>query len=138
MGRIVALDYGKKRTGVAVSDPLKIIATALDTVDTSQLLTFLTQYCKQEEVETIVIGKPTDLLNRETHATQGASRMSAQIKKTFPGIQVVDVDERFTSKIAFDTMLASGISKKKRKDKALVDKLSATLILQSYLEQQAR
>ena len=134
MGRILALDYGSKRTGVAVSDSLQMIANPLDTVDTIRIIPFLKEYCRQEKVETIVIGIPVDLLNQETHATKGAQEMVSKIKKALPKIDVTEVDERLTSKMAFDTVVASGISKKKRKDKALVDKLSATLILQSYLE----
>ncbi|MEM1405186.1 MAG: Holliday junction resolvase RuvX [Bacteroidota bacterium] len=135
MGRILALDYGSKRTGIAVSDPLKMIANPLSTVDTNELIPFLTRYFQQEEVETVVVGIPVDLMSRETHGTKGAENMVKKIKGQFPHIAVVTMDERFTSKMAFDSMMASGISKKKRADKALVDKLSATIILQSFMEQ---
>lgn len=135
MGRILALDYGSKRTGIAVSDPLKMIANPLETVNTSQLISFLTHYCTQEDVETIVVGIPVDLMNRETDGTKGARNIVVKLKELLPAIGIIEADERFTSKMAFDSMLSAGISKKKRSDKGLVDKLSATLILQSYMEQ---
>ncbi|MEM9856494.1 MAG: Holliday junction resolvase RuvX [Bacteroidota bacterium] len=135
MGRILALDYGSKRTGIAVTDPLKMIANPLETIETSQLIPFLTTYCEQEEVEIIVVGFPKDLMNRSTHGTEGAQRILDTLNKRFPSIQLRPVDERFTSKMAFDTMLSAGLSKKKRSNKELVDKLSATIILQSFLEQ---
>ncbi|MEM7109400.1 MAG: Holliday junction resolvase RuvX [Bacteroidota bacterium] len=131
----MALDYGSKRTGIAVSDRLKMIASPLDTVKTEQLLSFLSTYLQREEVETIVVGLPVDLMNRETHGTKGALKITKKIKAQFPDIGVVNADERFTSKMAFEGILASGIPKKKRTDKELVDKLSATIILQSYMEQ---
>ncbi|MEM6522691.1 MAG: Holliday junction resolvase RuvX [Bacteroidota bacterium] len=135
MARILALDYGSKRTGIAVSDPLRIIANPLETVSSDQLIPFLTSYCAKENVDTIVIGVPTDLFNRETHGTKGAQLIMEKIKKLFPSLSIVKADERFTSKIAFDSMLSSGISKKKRTNKELVDKLSATIILQSFMAQ---
>ena len=135
MGRILALDYGSKRTGIAVSDPLKMIANPLATVDTDELIPFLTHYLQQEELETFVVGIPLDLMNRKTHGTKGAENIVERIKGLFPHIGVVTIDERFTSKIAFDSMKVSGISKMKRADKSLVDKLSATIILQSFMEQ---
>ncbi|TRX51622.1 Holliday junction resolvase RuvX [Fulvivirga sp. M361] len=135
MGRILALDYGIKRTGVAVTDPLQIIATPLDTVDTKTLLDFLKRYCVEEAVETIVIGMPKDLQNRDTHATVPVKKVIQSLEHVLPAIPIVQVDERFTSKMAFDTMLAAGVKKKDRRNKANVDKLSATIILQSFLDQ---
>lgn len=135
MSRILALDYGSKKTGIAVTDPLKIIANPLDTIATSELFRYLEIYCEKEEVESIVVGIPVDMLNQETHGTKGAENLVLKIKEAFPNVQVIKIDERFTSKMAFDTMVSSGISKKKRRNKELVDKLSATIILQSYLEQ---
>lgn len=135
MGRILALDYGLKRTGIAVTDPLKIIANPLTTVDSDKLLVFLQDYCKKEELETIVIGMPKDLFNRETHGTAGAKKIIEVLKQKFPAIPIVEMDERFTSKMAFDTLLSAGAKKSDRQDKEKIDKLSATLILQSYLAQ---
>ena len=135
MGRILALDYGSKRTGVAVTDPLKIIANPLTTVSSGELLAFLEAYCKKEEVETFVVGMPKDLFDRETHGTAGAKKIILTLQKVFPAIPVVEIDERFTSKIAFEAMLSAGAKKSDRRNKSTIDKLSATLILQSYLEQ---
>ena len=135
MGRILALDYGSKRTGIAVTDPLKIIANPLTTVSSGELLAFLEAYCKKEEVETFVVGMPKDLFDRETHGTAGAKKIILTLQKVFPAIPVVEIDERFTSKIAFEAMLSAGAKKSDRRNKSTIDKLSATLILQSYLEQ---
>ena len=135
MARVLALDYGVKRTGIAVTDPLKIIATPLDTIETNALIGFLKNYCATEQVETIVIGMPKDLYNRDTHATGAVRKVIDVITNALPAIPIVQVDERFTSKMAFDTMLTGGVKKKARRDKSTIDKLSATIILQSYLEQ---
>ena len=135
MGRVLALDYGSKRTGIAVTDPLKIIANPLTTVSSGELLAFLEAYCKKEEVETFVVGMPKDLFDRETHGTAGAKKIILTLQKVFPAIPVVEIDERFTSKIAFEAMLSAGAKKSDRRNKSTIDKLSATLILQSYLEQ---
>jgi len=137
VGRILALDHGGKRTGVAVSDPLNIIANPLDTISSDQVISFVRDYCQREEVETIVVGMPKDLLNRDTDGTAGARKVIQALKKALPEIPVVEVDERFTSKIAFDTMLSAGVKKSDRRNKATIDKLSATLILQSFLEQKS-
>ncbi|MFN8437509.1 MAG: Holliday junction resolvase RuvX [Cytophagales bacterium] len=134
MPRILAIDYGLKRTGLAVTDPLQIIATALETVETRNLFNFLKEYIAKENVETIVMGFPKNLDNTDTHTTQVVKQKKVEIGKLFPDIKIVFEDERFTSKMAQATILQSGINKKGRKDKGLVDKVSATIILQSYME----
>ncbi|HTF81002.1 MAG TPA: Holliday junction resolvase RuvX [Cytophagales bacterium] len=133
MGRILAIDYGLKRTGLAVTDPLKIIASALDTVETKQLNTFLKAYLAKEAVETIVLGMPKNLNNQDTDITQVVKQRKAELSKLFPDIKIVYEDERFTSSMAQSAILESGVNKKTRRDKSLVDKVSATIILQSYM-----
>lgn len=135
MGRIIALDYGLKRTGIAVTDSLKLIASPLTTVESATLLDFLRNYFVSEEVERIVVGLPRDLMNRETHGTKGVQSLLVKLSESFPTYPVSTVDERFTSKMAKDSMLAGGMKKKERARKENVDKISATLILQSYLTQ---
>jgi putative Holliday junction resolvase len=130
----MAIDYGLKRTGVAVTDPLQIIANPLETVASNELLTFLTAYIRKEEVECIVVGDPKNLDNTPAQISGEVNRMVETLRKTFPGIAVKTIDERFTSKIAQQTILASGVNKKRRRDKSLVDKISAVIILQSFLE----
>ena len=130
----MAIDYGLKRTGVAVTDPLKIIANPLETVASNELLTFLAAYMRKEEVECIVVGDPKNLDNTPAQISGEVNRMVETLRKTFPGITVKTIDERFTSKIAQQTILASGVNKKRRRDKSLVDKISAVIILQSFLE----
>ena len=134
MPRIIAIDYGSKRTGLAVTDPLQLIASPLTTIPTKELIPFLKDYIGKEEVESIVIGMPKDLSNRDTHSTSNVRKFIGQINKLFPSQKVIEVDERFTSKMAFAAMIEGGLKKKDRKDKATVDKLSATIILQSYLQ----
>lgn len=134
MGRILAIDYGTKRVGIAVTDPLQIIASALDTVHTKDIYTFLAAYVHQEEVTTFVVGMPKNLQNKATDSTSHVIGFVRKLKKNFPAIPLVEVDERFTSKIAFKAMIESGINKKKRAEKGTIDKLSATIMLQSYLE----
>lgn len=135
MPRIVAIDYGLKRTGVAVTDPLQIIATALDTVATQELIPFLKKYLAAEDVECFVVGEAKRLNNTETHATKPTDEFVIKLKSTFPDKNVYRVDERFTSKIAKQTLLDGGLKKKDRRDKALLDSVSATLILQTFMEQ---
>lgn len=137
MGRILAIDHGKKRVGLAITDPLQIIASGLDTVANSDLMNYLTDYMKAEEVETIVLGEPKNLDATDTDSTVMVKHLKARLKKAFPLVKIESMDERFTSKMAFQTMLESGIGKEKRRDKALVDKISATIILQSYMESRA-
>ena len=133
MGRILAIDYGLKRTGLAVTDPLKIIASPLDTVSTADIFKWLKTYVGKEEVERIVIGMPVNLNNANTDATEPVKSFIKKVKTTFPIISVSTEDERFTSKIARQTMILGGMKKKNRKIKANVDKISASIILQSYL-----
>lgn len=134
MARILAIDYGKKRTGIAVTDELQIIANGLETVDSKLLFKFLKEYFTKEEVECVVVGYPMNLDMTKTDGTFLVDEFLEKFKQKFPTMKVETVDERFTSKIAFQTMIDSGISKKKRRDKALVDKISATVILQSYMD----
>jgi putative Holliday junction resolvase len=134
MGRILAIDYGKKRSGIAVTDPLKLIASALATVPTGELLSWLTSYMKTEPVERFVIGDPKNQDGTPTDATRMVHRFIGRLENTFPQIPVTRVDERFTSKMASRSMVESGMKKKDRRNKALVDQVSATLILQGFLQ----
>jgi len=134
MGRILAIDYGKKRTGIAVTDPLQIIASPLETVPTHQLILFLENYHKTENIEEFAIGMPKDLMNKDTDSTASVRSFINLLKKKFPTHKIHQVDERFTSKMAKSAMLAGGMKKSDRRKKENVDKLSATIILQSYLE----
>ena len=134
MSRILAIDYGRKRTGIAVSDPLQIIASGLTTVPTHQLMDFLLNYIKQEQVECIIIGHPKQLNNEDSENMKNIVPFINRLKKILPDMPVQLVDERFTSVLAHQTMLAGGLKKKERQNKALVDEISATIILQSYLE----
>ena len=136
MTRLLALDYGTKRVGIAVTDELQLIASGLCTVRTHDCMDFLIEYLSKESVSTIVMGIPKNLRNQNTDATPYVKGFAKQIRKQFPEMKVELIDERFTSKIAFQSMIDSGLKKKARQDKALVDEVSATLILQSYLEQQ--
>ncbi|MFB0908001.1 MAG: putative Holliday junction resolvase [Spirosomataceae bacterium] len=135
MPRILALDYGGKRTGIAVTDPLKIIATALTTVPSNELLQFLQDYCQTEGVESFVIGYPISLKSQPTDGTKLVENFVEKLKITFPTIPVHLIDERFTSKMAMQSMIASGMSKKNRRVKGNVDKVSAVIILQDFLQQ---
>ncbi len=134
MSRIVAIDYGNKRVGLAVTDPLKLIATPLDTIHTKDIFTFLKTYIQQQEVEAFVVGMPKNLMNNPTDVTSAVIGFVRKLQKEIPTIPVHTLDERFTSRIAFQAMIAGGLKKKDRQNKATVDKVSATLILQSYLE----
>jgi putative holliday junction resolvase len=133
MGRILSIDYGLKRCGLAVTDPLKIIATALDTVETYNLLTYLKTYISLEDVELILIGLPVDLKSQDTDITENVRKFAEVLQKEIPMIQLTFVDERFTSKIASQSLLASGLKKKDRQQKGNLDKISAVIMLQSYL-----
>ena len=134
MGRILAIDYGKKRTGLAVTDPLRIIATALETVSTSELLTFLKTYTKKESVDEFVIGMPKTLRNEDSEIAPLVRKFILELRGQFPGKPVHEVDERFTSSMAQRTMIEGGMKKKDRQVKGNVDKISATIILQSFLQ----
>lgn len=133
MGRILAIDYGTKRTGLAVTDPMQIIASGLTTVDTKELIQYLKTYIKEENVEKFVVGEPKQMDNTASESEVYIQKFLEELIKQFPNIPVERVDERFTSKMAFQTMIDSGLKKKQRQNKALVDEISATLILQSYL-----
>ncbi len=135
MGRIVALDYGQKRTGIAVTDPLKLIASGLTTVSTPSLITFLKHYNTQESIDLFVVGEPKQMNNTPSESEALIQPFLTILATEFPSVPIQRVDERFTSKIALRTMIDGGIPKKKRQDKALIDEISATLILQSYLNQ---
>lgn len=133
MGRILALDFGKVRTGIAVTDELQIIASGLTTVDTKDLITFLKNYIQKEQVELFLVGEPKQMNNEASESEALILPFLIKLERAIPNIPIKRVDERFTSKMAFQTMIDSGLSKKKRQNKALVDEISATLILQSYL-----
>ena len=134
MPRILAIDYGLKRTGLAVTDPLKIIATGLTTVESKQLISFLKNYFNKEEVELIIIGEPKNLDDTDTDATPFVQKIIKELQKNFPSIPVKTVDERFTSKMASRAMIEMGLKKKQRQNKALVDEIAATIMLQEYLK----
>ncbi|SHN77542.1 Holliday junction resolvase RuvX [Chitinophaga sp. CF418] len=134
MARVLAIDYGKKRTGLAVTDPLQMIASGLTTVATHDLIPYLKKYLAQESVELILIGEPKNLDGGATDATALVTECVRILQKNFPEIPVKKVDERFTSKLAFRSMIDSGLKKKDRQNKGLVDEISATIILQEYLQ----
>ena len=133
MPRILCIDYGKKRTGIAVTDPLQIIATGLTTVDSWDLISFLKKYFQQEEVELIVIGDPKNFDNSDTHATPLVKEIIKKIEKEFPLMPITTIDERLTSKMAKQAMLDMGMKKKDRRNKKNVDEIAATIMLQEYM-----
>ena len=137
MGRLMGIDYGRKRVGIAVSDPMKIIANGLKTVHSKDIFEFLKEYFQNEEVETVAIGYPKTLSNQPSEALEFVNPFIKKFRKEFPQIPIHLVDERFTSKMAFQTMIDGGVKKKGRQNKALVDTISATIILQSFMEQQS-
>ena len=134
MSRILAIDYGRKRTGLAVTDPMQIIASGLTTVATHELVDFIQKYVCQEKVERIIIGHPKQMNYEDSENMKNIIPFMNRLKKLLPAIPVELVDERFTSVLAHQAMLAGGLKKKDRQNKALVDEISATIILQSYLE----
>ncbi len=134
MGRILAIDYGRKRTGIAVTDPMQIIANGLDTLPSHSVIEFLKSYFQKEKVDEVVIGYPKQLNNQPSESVGFVNEFITRFKKNFPGMDLHLVDERFTSKMAFQAMIDGGLKKQQRRDKALIDKVSATIILQSYLE----
>ena len=134
MGRILAIDYGKKRAGLAVTDPLQMIANGLTTIHPQELIQFLTDYFQKESVETIVVGYPKQMNNQDSEAVEYIKPFLKKLRKQFPNVSVEIEDERFTSKIAQQTMIDGGMKKKQRQNKKNVDRISATIILQSYLE----
>ncbi len=137
MGRILAIDYGTRRTGLAVSDPLRIIAGALATVETKQLERYLADYFAKNDVDIIVLGKPTQMNGSPSQTMRYIEPLAGRLRHAYPDKEVVLYDERFTSVLAHRTMLDSGIGRQARRDKALVDRISATIILQSYMESAA-
>lgn len=138
MARILSIDYGKKRTGIAVTDPLQIIAGGLATVATCELMSFLQNYVARESVERIVVGEPKQLNGEPSENFPRVKQFVAKLRKTLPDIPVEFYDERFTSVLAHKTIIDSGISKKARQNKALVDEISATIILQDYLRMKGK
>ncbi|MFZ4464578.1 MAG: Holliday junction resolvase RuvX [Bacteroidales bacterium] len=138
MGRIMAIDYGQKRTGIAVTDPLQIFATGLETIPSHTVIDFIKKYILTEAVECIVVGEPRDMQNNASDASRFVEPFVKNLRKSFPLVPVERFDERFTSKMAFQSMIDAGLSRKKRQDKALVDTISATIILQSFLENRKR
>jgi putative Holliday junction resolvase len=135
MGKIVAIDFGLKRTGIAITDASNIIASPLTTVDSIHLMTFLIDLVKKENVTTIVMGDPKRLNNEATHITENVYLLKEALQQQFPGLKIVMVDERFTSKMAFQSMIDNGMKKKQRQEKGMIDQISAAIILQSYLTQ---
>lgn len=138
MGRILAIDFGQKRAGIAVTDPMQMFATGLETVPAAKCLEYLKNYCLKEKVDAFVVGEAKQMNNKESESMKYIKPFVGKLKKQFPDISVHLVDERFTSKMAHQTMLDGGLKKKQRQNKALVDTISATIILQSFLEQKNR
>lgn len=134
MARILCIDYGLKRTGIAVTDPLQIIATGLTTINSNELFPFLKKYFTQEPVELIVIGEPKNLDNSDTHATPLVKAAILKLQKEFPNMPLKTVDERYTSKMARQAMLEMGMKKKDRRNKRTVDEIAATIMLQEYMQ----
>ena len=134
MSRILAIDYGRKRVGLAVSDPLGIIASGLDTVPTGEIWQFLTEYLEKEDVKTIIVGYPLQMNHQPSESLKYIDPFVTKLKKEFTEIEVLMVDERFTSKMAKQAMVDGGLKKKARRDKGMVDKISAVIILQTHLD----
>ena len=135
VGRILAIDYGKKRVGIAVTDPLQIIANRLTTVPTHEIWVFLKEYFSKENVEKVIVGYPMQMNNQPSEAVKYINPFLRKFQKDYPDMPLEQVDERFTSKMAFQTMIDAGLKKKDRQNKETIDAVSATIILQSYLEQ---
>lgn len=133
MGKIVSIDFGLKRTGIALSDDARMFAFGLETVESNQLMSYLVELKEKEKFTTIVLGMPKRLNNQDSHITENVRLLAEALKNQFVGIDVVLLDERFTSKMASQSMYTAGATKKQRKEKGLIDKVSATIILQSYL-----
>lgn len=134
MARLLSIDYGKKRTGLAVSDPLQIIANGLTTVETPKLFDYLADYLRKEEVERIIVGLPKQMNNEPSENMKRVEPFVNRLRKLYPGIPVEYYDERFTSKMAQQTMIDAGLKKKDRQNKGMVDEISATILLQGYME----
>lgn len=133
MPRILAIDYGQKRTGIAITDELQIIASGLTTIASETAIDFLNKYFEKENVCKVLIGKPKQMNGEPSQSTEIIELFVTKFKKTFPNMELIRVDERFTSKMAFQTMIDSGLKKKQRQNKALIDEISATIMLQDYL-----
>lgn len=133
MSRIIAIDYGIKRCGIAVSDPLQIIASGLCTINTNEIIDFLKDYISKEHVETMVVGMPKRMNNQPSEVEIHIQQFISNVEKQIPNITIVRQDERFSSKMAFQTLIDSGVKKHKRREKELIDQVSATIILQSYM-----
>lgn len=133
MPRILSIDYGLKRTGLAVTDPFRIIATGLTTIESPKLIAFLKDYFQRENVELIIIGEPKNWDDTDTHATPLVEKCIKDLQQNFPSIPVKKVDERYTSKMASQAMIDMGLKKKQRRNKALIDEIAATIMLQDYL-----
>jgi len=138
MPRIMAIDFGLKRTGIAVTDPLQIIASGLTTVESPKLIAFLKDYFKKEVVELVLVGEPKNWDDSDTHATPLVRELLVRLQKEFPSMPLLTVDERYTSKMASRAMIDMGLKKKQRQNKALVDEIAATIMLQEYLEKLQR
>ncbi|MBB1138970.1 Holliday junction resolvase RuvX [Myroides sp. WP-1] len=137
MGRLLAIDFGQKRTGIAVTDELQIIASGLTTVNTGELMSFLKDYFQKEKVDRVIIGEPKRLNNEPSEITPILNAFIDTFKNAYPTMPVERIDERFTSKMAFQTMIDSGLKKKQRQNKALIDEIAATIILQDYMGRNA-
>lgn len=137
MSRILAIDYGTKRVGIATTDDLQLIASGLTTVHSSELIVFLENYLLKHAVETVVVGMPKTLQNEAADSTKEVEKLVTHLKRKFPLVKIETIDERFTSTLASKAILQSGIKKKQRQNKALIDEVSATIILQDYLHQKA-
>jgi putative Holliday junction resolvase len=133
MGRILAIDYGNKRVGLAITDPMQLIATPLETIHSQDVLTYVKAYHLREPLDAVVVGMPRTLLNEPTDVTSAVVGLVRRLRRELPELPVHEIDERYTSRMAHQAMLAGGLSKKDRRDKATVDRVSATLILQSFL-----
>ena len=133
MPRILAIDYGQKRTGIAITDELQIIASGLTTIESPTAINFLRDYFSKEKVEKVLIGEPKQMNGQPSQSTEVIEKFVVKFKNTFPEMAIERVDERFTSKMAFQTMIDSGLKNQKRKNKALIDEISATIMLQDYL-----
>ena len=138
MSRILAIDYGRKRVGLAVTDPLEMIANGLETVPTMNIWEFLKDYIPRQDVKTVVVGYPVQMNNRPSESMEYLKPFLKKFARVFPDINVELVDERFTSKMAMQAMIEGGMKKKQRRNKAMVDKISAVIILQTYLDMQQR
>jgi putative holliday junction resolvase len=134
MGRIIGIDFGTKRIGLAVTDPMQIIASPLDTVGNNEFFSFIAAYLKTEKVEAFVIGYPVQMNNQPSESVRFINPFIKKLKATYPNIEIHLADERFTSQMALRTMIEGGVKKKDRQDKSMVDKISASIILRSYLE----